>query len=207
VEIDAALFDFGGVLAREGSVNDFARIAPSADPEVVLRHAIGAYHEDDDHPWHRVERGELGMGEWYALTVAALEAEGIEVVVASRGERVALFTPNEPIVEAVREVRAAGGRTAIVTNNVRELSHTWRPMLPLDELFDTVVDSSEVGLRKPNPAIFRLTCERLGVAPERAVLLDDIESNLEGARGAGLRGILVGPDPTPAVEELRELLR
>jgi epoxide hydrolase-like predicted phosphatase len=207
VEIDAALFDFGGVLAREGSVNDFARIAPHADPEVVLRHAIGAYHEDDDHPWHRVERGELGMGEWYALTVAALEAEGIEVVVASRDERVALFTPNEPIVEAVREVRAAGGRTAIVTNNVRELSHTWRPMLPLDELFDTVVDSCEVGLRKPNPAIFRLTCERLGVAPERAVLLDDIESNLEGARGAGLRGILVGPDPTPAIEELRELLR
>ena len=206
MEIDAALFDFGGVLAREGSVNDFARIAPHADPEVVLRHAIGAYHEDDDHPWHRVERGELDMAEWYAVTVAALEAEGIEVVLASRDDRTALFTPNEPVVEAVKEVRAAGGRTAVVTNNVRELSHTWRSMLPLDELFDTVVDSCEVGVRKPNPAIFRLTCERLGVAPERAVLLDDLESNLEGARAVGLRGILVGLDPMPAVEELRALL-
>jgi epoxide hydrolase-like predicted phosphatase len=204
VEIDAALFDFGGVLVREGSVNDFARIAPHADPAVVLRHAIGAYHEDEDHPWHRVERGELDMAEWYALTVAALAEAGIEVVVPSSGS--VAFTPNEPVVDAVRAVRDAGGRTAVVTNNVRELSQTWRPVLPLDELFDTVVDSCEVGLRKPNPAIYLLACERLGVAPERAVLLDDIESNLRGAEVAGLRGIHVGPDPTPAVEALRALL-
>jgi putative hydrolase of the HAD superfamily len=204
VQIDAALFDFGGVLVREGSVNDFARLAPHADPVLVLQHAIGAYHEDDDHPWHRVERGELDMGEWYTLTVAALAEAGIEVVVPSSGS--VMFTPNEPVVDAVRAVRAAGGRTAVVTNNVRELSQTWRPVLPLDELFDTVVDSCEVGLRKPNPAIYVLACERLGVAPERAVLLDDIESNLRGAEAAGLRGIHVGPDPTPAVEALRALL-
>jgi epoxide hydrolase-like predicted phosphatase len=204
VEIDAALFDFGGVLVREGSVNDFARIAPHADPAIVLHHAIGPYHEDDDHPWHRVERGELEMVEWYALTVTALAEVGIEVVVASSGS--VAFTPNEPVVDAVRAVRAAGGRTAVVTNNVRELSHTWRPVLPLDELFDTVVDSCEVGLRKPNPAIYRLACERLGVAPERAVLLDDIESNLRGAEAAGLRAIHVTPDPTAAVEALHDLL-
>ncbi len=205
MEIDAALFDFGGVLVREGSVNDFARMAPHADPEVVLRHAVGPYHEDVDHPWHRVERGELDMAEWYALTVAALAEAGIEVVIPTSSSSV-LFTPNEPVVEAVREVRAAGGRTAVVTNNVRELSHTWRPVLPLDELFDTIVDSCEVGLRKPNPAIYLLAVERLGVAPERAVLLDDIESNLRGAEAAGLRTIHVEPDPTAAVEALRALL-
>jgi epoxide hydrolase-like predicted phosphatase len=207
VEIDAALFDFGGVLVREGSVNDFARMAPHADPEVVLRHAIGAYHEDVDHPWHQVERGELDMVEWYALTVAALADAGIEVVIPTGdGSGAPLFTPNEPVVAAVRVVRAAGAKTAVVTNNVRELSHTWRPVLPLDELFDTVVDSSEVGLRKPNPAIYHLTCERLGVIPDRAVLLDDIESNLRGAEAAGLRAIHVGPDPTEAVEALLALL-
>jgi len=205
VEIDAALFDFGGVLVREGSVNDFARMAPHADPEVVLRHAVGPYHEDADHPWHRVERGELDMAEWYALTVAALSEAGIEVVIPKSASSV-LFTPNEPVVDAVRAVRAAGGKTAVVTNNVRELSATWRPVLPLDELFDTVVDSCEVGLRKPNPAIYLLTVERLGVAPERAVLLDDIESNLLGAEAAGLRGIHVGPDPVPAVRALLSLL-
>jgi putative hydrolase of the HAD superfamily len=63
-----------------------------------------------------------------------------------------------------------------------------------------------VGLRKPHPAIYHLACERLGVAPERAVLLDDIESNLRGAEAGGLRAIHVGPDPTPAVEALRALL-
>ena len=205
MEIDAALFDFGGVLVREGSVNDFARLAPHADPAEVLRHAIGPYHEDHDHPWHRVERGELDMAEWYALTVAALAESGIEVV-RPTGSRPLLFTPNAPVVEAVREVRAAGGRTAVVTNNVRELSDTWRPVLPLEELFDTVVDSCEVGLRKPNPAIYLLAVERLGVAPERAVLLDDIESNLRGAEAAGLRAIHVEADPTAAVEALRALL-
>jgi epoxide hydrolase-like predicted phosphatase len=207
VEIDAALFDFGGVLVREGSVNDFARLAPHADPEVVLRHAVGPYHEDHDHPWHRVERGELEMAEWYALTVAALAEEGIEVAPpGGGGSRAIVFTPNEPVVDAVRAVRGAGGRTAVVTNNVRELSEAWRPVLPLDDLFDTVVDSCEVGLRKPNRAIYHLACERLGVDPERAVLLDDIESNLRGAEAAGLRAIHVGPDPRPAVEALRALL-
>ena len=106
-----------------------------------------------------------------------------------------MFTPNEPVVDAVRAVRAAGGRTAVVTNNVRELSHTWRPVLPLDELFDTVVDSCEVGLRKPNPAIYLLACERLGVAPERAVLLDDIESNLRGAGPPACGASTSGPTP------------
>jgi putative hydrolase of the HAD superfamily len=205
VEIDAALFDFGGVLVQEGSVNDFARMAPDADPAIVLRHAIGDYHEDGDHPWHRVERGELEMVEWYMLTVAALSEAGIEVVTSSE-HRGVLFTPSPPMVGAVEAVRAAGGKTAIVTNNVRELRETWEPVLPLTDMFDAVVDSCEVGMRKPNPAIFRLACDRLGVAPERSVFLDDIESNLVGARAAGLRTILVTPDPAPAVEELLALL-
>jgi putative hydrolase of the HAD superfamily len=205
VEIDAALFDFGGVLVREGSVQDFSRLAPHADPAEVLSHAIGAYHEDGDHPWHRVERGELELVEWYGITIAALAEAGIEAVPPAVG-RDQLFTPSEPMVEAVRAVRAAGARTAVVTNNVRELTDTWRSTLPLDELFDEVVDSCEVGVRKPNPAIFRLTVDRLGVVPERAVFLDDLESNLVGARAAGLRAIHVGSDPEPAVAALLALL-
>ena len=69
------------------------------------------------------------------------------------------------MVDLVREVREAGHRTGIVTNNVAEFREFWRPMLPLDELFDDVVDSSEVGVRKPNSEIYRLACERLGVEP------------------------------------------
>ncbi len=80
-------------------------------------------------------------------------------------------------------------------------------MIALDELFDVVVDSSAVGMRKPDPAIFTHTLDLLGgVAPDRAVFLDDVESNLVGARRAGLRTILVGDPPGPALTELDRLL-
>ncbi|MBA3303068.1 MAG: HAD family phosphatase [Acidimicrobiia bacterium] len=205
--VDAVLFDFGGVLVQEGSVRELARIAPDHDPDDVLAIALGAYHEDGDHPWHRVERGELAMAEWYRLTVGALEEAGMAVAARPPGTGPPIvFTPSEPMVGAVRECRAAGCRTAVVTNNARELGAVWRASLPLDELFDTVVDSSEVGVRKPGAAIFHLTLERLGVEADRAAFLDDVASNCEGARRAGLHTILVELDRSAAVAELRGLL-
>ena len=111
------------------------------------------------------------------------------------------------MIEAVRAVRARGLRTAIVTNNIREYGDAWRARLAIDELFDLVVDSCEEGVRKPDPAIFHTTLDRLGVDdPGRAVLLDDFEGNLVAARGIGMHGILVGPDPRPALDELAALL-
>jgi putative hydrolase of the HAD superfamily len=206
-QVDAVLFDFGGVLVREGSIRELARIAPDHDPDDVLAIALGEYHSDGDHPWHRVERGELAMAEWYRLTVMALEQAGMAVAARPSGDRPpVVFTPSEPMVDAVREARAAGCRTAVVTNNARELGTVWRAALPLDELFDTVVDSSAVGVRKPGAAIFALTLERLGVAADRAAFLDDVASNCEGARRTGLHAILVEPDPAPAIAELRTLL-
>jgi putative hydrolase of the HAD superfamily len=97
-------------------------------------------------------------------------------------------------------------RTAIVTNNVREFGDTWRAMVALDDLFDIVVDSCEVGVRKPNPAIYHLTLAKLGdIEPERAVFLDDAPGNVDGALKAGLAAILVS-DPGDAVQQLEDLL-
>ena len=79
-------------------------------------------------------------------------------------------------------------------------------MLPLDELFDVVVDSSEIGMRKPNPAIFAHTLDLLGVAPERTAFLDDFAGNVTAARGVGMIAILVEPDPTAAIGEVDALL-
>jgi putative hydrolase of the HAD superfamily len=80
-------------------------------------------------------------------------------------------------------------------------------MIPVEDLFDVVVDSSSVGMRKPNPAIFTHTLDLLGgVAPGRAVFLDDVEGNLAGARLAGLHTILVGDPPGPALVALDRLL-
>jgi epoxide hydrolase-like predicted phosphatase len=96
------------------------------------------------------------------------------------------------MVDLVREFREAGAKTAVVTNNIREFADYWKPMLPLDELFDDVVDSSEVGVRKPNAAIFSLACERLGVPPGRTLFVDDYEGNIVGAKAAGLFGVCCG---------------
>src|SRR5215207_4909928 len=99
---------------------------------------------------------------------------------------------HEPIVDRIRMLRTDGYKTALVTNNVREAGPQWRDKVPLDELFDVVVDSSEVGMRKPNPAIFVHTLELLGgVDPASAVFLDDHPGNVAGAERAGLHAILV----------------
>jgi len=108
------------------------------------------------------------------------------------------------MIHRVRELRADGYRTAILTNNIKEWGRYWKGSIPLD-LFDVVVDSCEVGLRKPDPAIFRLTCERLGVAPEAAVFLDDTRRHVESARQVGLHAILVA-DPLAALAELDAIL-
>jgi putative hydrolase of the HAD superfamily len=107
----------------------------------------------------------------------------------------------------VAALRAEGYTTALVTNNIREGESSWRAMLPVDDLFDVVVDSSAVGMRKPDPRIFAHTLSLLGgLAPDRAVFLDDVETNLTGARRAGLHTVLVGEPPGPALEELDRLL-
>jgi putative hydrolase of the HAD superfamily len=80
-------------------------------------------------------------------------------------------------------------------------------MLPLAELFDAVIDSSEVGMRKPDPAIFSLALRELGgVAPEHAVFLDDFAGNVEAARRLGMHGVLVEDDPSGALAELERLV-
>jgi len=103
----------------------------------------------------------------------------------------------------VRDIRRRGVRTGIITNNVREYGDAWRSQLPIDELFDTIVDSSHEGVRKPNPAIYHLALERLSVAdPARAVFLDDFEGNVIAARDLGMHGIVVRDDPQDALDEL-----
>jgi putative hydrolase of the HAD superfamily len=113
------------------------------------------------------------------------------------------------VVEQVRRLRDQGVATAILTNNVREYGDIWRERLGADELFDVVVDSCLEGMRKPDPAIYRLTLERLEIDTSdahRAVFLDDFEQNVHAARAVGMHGIVVGADPRPALAELDALL-
>jgi epoxide hydrolase-like predicted phosphatase len=109
------------------------------------------------------------------------------------------------MIALIRELRAAGLRTGLLTNNARELRALWWDLLPYDELFDDVVDSSDVGLRKPNPAIYRLALDRLGATAHRTAFLDDIASNVDGAERVGLRAVLVEPGGLEAIATVREL--
>ncbi|MEN9822351.1 MAG: hypothetical protein RLZ04_777 [Actinomycetota bacterium] len=204
-EVDSVIFDVGGVLARTGRHSDFTSRFPGADPDVVARIMLGDYGADDDHPWHRLERGEISFDEVRRLNKIALEKAGIVMPPAPpEGSREAFsFELNPPVVELVHELRTAGLRLGVLTNNIREFRPMWRSMLDFDDLFDDVVDSHEVGLRKPNPAIYRLALERLGAQAERTVFLDDVTSNVEAAISVGMRAVVVDVDPAEAVATVR----
>ena len=99
--------------------------------------------------------------------------------------------PNQPMIELMRAIKARGYRMALLTNNVREWEPLWRSMLPVDEIFELVVDSAFVGMRKPDPPIYELTVERLGdeIAPAECLFVDDVLVNIEAARELGMSAV------------------
>ena len=208
-QIEAVLFDFGGVFTG----SPFAAVEEAgkrmgAKPGQLFEILFGSYGVDGDHPWHRMERGELSFADTREQVIAmgaevGLEFEPIEILMQTTAGGEA----RDVLIERVRELRREGYRTAIVTNNVKEFGARWRELIPVEELFELVVDSSEVGCRKPDPRIYQIALEGLGgVAPERAVFLDDFETNVEAARALGLHGILVEDDVRHAIAELDALL-
>lgn len=209
-DLDAVLFDFGGVFTPSPfHVLEQAAGELGVPPDVVLATCFGGYDQDTDHPWHRLERGECTVEEALAgIAVLAQESgysiDPIAVLTRGMGGGKVL---RDDVVDLVREIRGLGLRTAVVTNNIREFSSGWRALLPVGELFDVVVDSSEEGIRRPDPRIYRIALERLGgVAPERAVFVDDAAGNVAAARALGMQAVLVAPDPAEAVAELRALV-
>ena len=111
-----------------------------------------------------------------------------------------------PVVHRARDLLAAGTPIALLTNNVKEWGDHWRATFPVDELFEIIVDSSAVGMRKPDPRIYLLTCERLGVAPEASVFIDDNAENVQAARALGMETVRFGEDPFAAMAELDAIL-
>ncbi len=198
------IFDVGGVLAATGRHSDFSRRFPGEDPAVITRIILGDYGEDGDHPWHRLERGEITLAENRRLNREAFQAAGITIPAPPPGQAPVMeFVLNEPVVQLVHDLKAAGLRLGVLTNNVAEFKEAWRGMLPFDDLFDDIVDSHEVGLRKPNPAIYQLALARLGADAGRTAFLDDVPSNVAAAQGVGMLAVQVDEDPRPAVAIVR----
>jgi len=208
--IDLVLFDFGGVFtespffAVEGMAKDL-----SLDILQFSELMFGAYHLDTDHPWHKLERGEVTFDQAREDILALGKASGmavdpLDLLVRMAGGNLMRDT----MVQTLRDIKAAGYATGIITNNVREFRDGWRSLIPVDELIDKVFDSSELGIRKPDPAIYqRALLDMGGVDPSRAVFLDDVEQNVASARDLGIHGIQVQDNPAEAIRKLRELLQ
>jgi putative hydrolase of the HAD superfamily len=206
--IEVVVSDFGGVLTTP-LMDAFAAIQEERALDAgALGGALRRIAERDGrHPLYELECGRMTEHDFLAELSAQLREDlGRDVSMHSFAERYfALLEANEPMVDYLRALRGRGYRLAILTNNVREWEARWRAMLPVDELFELVVDSAFVGLRKPDPAIYQLTCDRLGVAPERCLFVDDVEVNCAAAAALGMTAVLFRSSEQ-AIAEMREAL-
>ncbi len=189
----AVVFDFGGVL-----------ISPITDriSEVAARHGVTMDEllhvlmgppnvSTKDHPWHRAERGEIAVEGFQHLaqpwaTEVGIVLTGDEFDIILDG----VFKVHDDVVRRIVELRSEGITTALLTNSFKEFRAHIEKHVDFG-IFDLVIDSSEVGHRKPEPEIYELTTKRLRIAPERILYLDDFVANVNGARAAGWDAIHV----------------
>jgi epoxide hydrolase-like predicted phosphatase len=185
--------DFGGVLTTPLERSFRIWSEESDVPLEALGAALAKEAERSGaHPLHELERGRLTEKQFLgALTEHLSEAMGRPVDMSRFGE--AYFEHldvNEELLDRLRAWHGDGLRMALCTNNVREWEARWRAMIPVDDLFETVVDSAFVGVRKPDREIYEIVLERLGDVPaEACVFLDDFEVNCDGARAVGMAAV------------------
>jgi putative hydrolase of the HAD superfamily len=191
-EPQALISDFGGVLTSplHGA---FLAVQDHLDiPVEAYGAALAATARGGELPLFALERGEISEAQFLRDLEAGLSAVlGREVSLHGFGERLmGALEPDELLFDHYRELRDRGVRMALLTNNVREWEPLWRAMLPIDEVFELVVDSAFVGMRKPEPEIYALTLERLGLPAGACVFVDDLEINVDAARALGMTGIV-----------------
>lgn len=201
--IRAVVFDVGGVI-QDSPLHAIARYesdhglpAGSVNRAVVAAGEAGA--------WSRLERGELTVEAWCAPFERDCRAHGVDVDAARLMQYIAQASRERPIMlRAVRRLRERGLRVGALTNNWAT-AHAPAGPHPLAQHFDAVVESRVVGLRKPDPRIYQLTCDRLGAEPSETAFLDDIGTNLKTARALGMHTIKVD-DPEQALRDLGALI-
>jgi epoxide hydrolase-like predicted phosphatase len=193
------IIDFGGVLTTDVFASFEAFCAGEGLPPDTVRDRF----RDDPHARELLaglETGALAPAEFEPAFAALLEVESERLIERLFGA----MRPDEAMIDGVRAARRSGARTAL-------LSNSWGDGLAYDEallaeLFDTWVLSSEIGLRKPDPAIYELAAERLGLAPAACVFVDDLPGNLKPARALGMATVLHRGDAAATLAEIERLL-
>ena len=200
--------DFGGVLTTP-LIESFMAFQ---DETGISMETLGVTMQsiaeaEGEHPLYELERGNT-------TEVDFLErmADELEHALGHRPEMhrfsetyFKALKPNKPMIELMRELKGDGYRMALLTNNVREWEPTWRSMLPVDEIFELVVDSAYVGCRKPEARIYEITLERLGLPGSACLFVDDVNVNCDGARTLGLTAVHFR-DNEQAIPEIRAAL-
>ncbi len=206
--IRAVISDFGGVLTTPlaGSFQAFAeRTGITLES---LGEAMATLAERDGvHPLHELECGRVTEASFLEAMAATLgESLGREIGIESFAEHYFDgLKPNAPMIDLMATLRDEGYRMALLTNNVREWEARWRAMAPVEEIFELVVDSAFVGMRKPDPEIYELTVRRLGVPAPECLFVDDFEHNCGAARELGMTAV-VYRDSEQAIAEVRAAL-
>jgi putative hydrolase of the HAD superfamily len=207
-----AIFDLGGVMteplaAHRASIDDPVQLDLL---RFFLNEFKDVYHlPTGAHDLHLLETGAISDDEFFDRMTARYVADGGDASVDARIAQRVVFGRGlaacGAMIDAVRQVKGAGYRTALLTNISRSGEAVWRSLFAVDELFDVVVDSSQVGLRKPDPAIYLLTCERLGLHPEQCLFVDDLRCNVDAAADLGMT-TLQCKDPVIVADEVVEML-
>jgi putative hydrolase of the HAD superfamily len=200
--IRAVMFDFGGVISSS-PFDSFARLeAEQGLPSGFIRTVNST--NPDDNAWAQLERGDVDVDTFGTLWSAEARALGHDV----DGRQVLEMLAGEIRPQMVAAIRACSSsyKTACLTNNfARAEAVVSEEVASIYALFDAVLESRVLGVRKPDPRFYELACERLGVSPEECVFLDDLGVNLKPARALGMHTIKV-TDPERALGELGDLV-
>ncbi len=200
----AVLWDFGGVILTSPFDAFAAYEREIGLPDGFIR-GLNTQNADRN-AWARFERSEISSEEFCRLFEAEARAAGGEL----QGQRIIACLSGEIRPQMVQALRNVAGRymTACLTNNVKGAKRSAKKQTAVAEvmaIFDLVIESSKVGVRKPEPAFYRHACEALEIEPDQAIFLDDLGINLKPARALGMATIKVS-DPDRALDELEVLL-
>ena len=206
--VEAVITDFGGVLTSPLLDSFVGAVESSGISLEELGKAMAAVTErDGTNPLFELETGRMTEAVFLDRLAAQLsDQRGSRVELDGFGELYFRYLhPNERVIAYMRELRDRGYKLAVCTNNVREWEPRWRAMLPVEEIFDVIVDSAFVGTRKPEPRIYEITLERLGTAPDATAFVDDVDVNCDGARRVGMTAIRFR-STDQAIEDLEAVL-
>ena len=207
-DFECILWDFGGVFTGSPFYSiDIYSAHLGVKSQELIELVLGYGLDDGDHHWHRLERGEITMSEALEEIEVLTSARGIEGFeirdfFKSMGGR---NDTTEEMFDAVRRYKDLGISQFILSNNILEFSSSWKAMLP-ENIFDGIIDSSEVGIRKPDPKIFTLALQIADNSADKTIFLDDYVEHVNVAEELGIKGIHVGPNPLDAVKQLDKLL-